>query len=67
MDTNMKYKKSGMDERIVPSQIFSSRVEEGNIPNTISYVKLWSWLTWKWKVISVVDTNMKYKKAGIEE
>ena len=38
MDTNMKYKKAGMEEGNNAYKIFMSRVEEGYFPNTISYV-----------------------------
>ena len=46
-------------------KIFSSWVEEGNIPN----YPVWncSWLPWKWKIIFAIDASMKCKKAGMEE
>ena len=40
MDTSMKCREAEMEEGIMSKKIFSRRVEEGNIPNTISYVKL---------------------------
>ena len=47
-------------------KIFSSWVEEGNILNAISYVKLFMTIM-KVKKNFCDDTNMKYQKAGMEE
>ena len=47
------------------SKIFTSSVEEGDISNTISYVKLFM-ITMKMKLISAMNTSMKCEKAGME-
>ena len=57
-----------------------SRTEEGIIPIKSLRVGWWrekiqtqhpiwncSWLPWKWKMISAMDSNIKWKKAGMEE
>ena len=47
-------------------KIFTSQVEEGYVPNTTSYVEMFM-NTMKIKIISAMDTNIKRKKAGMEE
>ena len=66
MDISKKCRKVRMEERIMPIKLFWARwrreIFQAQYP-------MWncSWLTWKWKVISAMDTNMKCKEARMEE
>ena len=66
MDTNMKCKKAGIEEGIMPiKSLWAGWWRE----TFQTQYPIWncSWLPWKWKVISAMDTNRKCKKAGMEE
>ena len=62
IDTNMKCKKSWDAGGSNAYKIFMSRVEEGTFQ---AQYPMWncSWIPWKWKIISAIDTSMKCKKS----
>ena len=62
----MKYKRARMEEGIMPikslwagwrSETFQTQYTMWN----------WSWITWKKKIIWVIDISMKCRKVGMEE
>ena len=66
MNTSMKCRKARMEGGIMPIKSLQARWRSETFQ---TQYPMWncSWLLSKWKVISVMDTNMKYKKAGMEE
>ena len=66
MDISKKCRKAGMEEEIMPIKPFCTRCRRETFQ---TQYPMWncSWLAWNWKIISVRDTNMKYKKVGMEE
>ena len=66
MDTNMKCKNVGMEEGIIPIK-FSKAGGRREIFQ--KQYPLWncSWPRWKWKIISVMNTNIKCNNADMDE
>ena len=66
MDTSMKYRKAGIEVGIVPIKSLRAGWRRDTFQ---TQYPMWncSWLPSKSKIISVIDTNMKYKKAAMEE
>ena len=66
MDTNIKYKKSRMEEGITPIKSLRARWRKDTFQ---AQYPMWncSWLPRKWQVISAMDNNMKCKNARMEE
>ena len=48
-------------------KIFTSQVEEGYVPNTTSYVEMFMNTMKIKKIISATDTNIKCKRAEMDE
>ena len=66
MDISMKCRKAGMEEEIMSIKSFGARLRRETFQTQFP---MWncSWLPWRWKIISAMDTNMKFKKAIMEE
>ena len=66
MDSNMKCKKSGMEEGIMPIKLLRAGWRR-DIYQTQCPKWNYSWLPWKWKIISAMGASMKCKKARMDE
>ena len=66
METSVKSKKARMGKRIMPIKPWRAGWRR-DIFQTQHHVWNCSWIPWKWKIISVMDTNLKCKKARMEE
>ena len=66
MNISMKCRKARMEEGIIPLKSFQAGWRRETFQTKYP---MWtcSWLPWIWRIIFLMDTNMKCKKAGMEE